>query len=192
MENERRQDEQEVGILSNTAATKNKPKGNQKKLPAKVARRSLKDEAYDNILEGVRSGQFLPGTMITEGQLSSKYGLSKAPIRTALTRLVQDGWLEPVSRRGHRVKPLTIADARDLFMTRKLIEPFTARMAAGRIDDAAREVLAAACNPKHKNWKGLDLEPAFFAANKDFHVGIAKASGSIRLTDIVSFLHDEA
>ncbi|MEM8987078.1 MAG: FCD domain-containing protein, partial [Pseudomonadota bacterium] len=46
--------------------------------------------------------------------------------------------------------------------------------------------------PKHKNWKGLDLEPAFFAANKDFHVGIAKASGSIRLTDIVSFLHDEA
>ncbi len=169
-----------------------KPKGQQKKPAAKAAPRSLKDEAYDHILEGVRSGKFLPGTMITEGQLSTKYGLSKAPIRTALTRLVQDGWLEPVSRRGHRVKPLTIADARDLFMTRKLVEPFTARMAAGRIDPATQELLEAACDPDHENWQGMDPEPAFFAANKEFHVGIAKASGSIRLADIVGFLHDEA
>ena len=178
--------------MSSGAKTNNGSNHGDSSVSPQMAPLPLKDEAYGKILEGVRSGEFLPGAMITEGQLSTKLGLSKAPIRTALTRLVQDGWLEPVSRRGHRVKPLTIADARDLFMTRKLVEPFTARMAAGRIDDATREVLLATCDPDHQDWRELDREPAFFAANKAFHVTIARASGSIRLADIVASLHDEA
>ena len=152
----------------------------------------LQDDAYDRILESVRSGEFLPGSLITEGQLSAKLGFGKAPIRTALTRLVQDGWLEPMSRRGHRVKPLTIADVRDLFLTRKLVEPFATRLAAKRIDPSSRAVLEAACDQDHERWAGMDREAAFFAANKCFHVAIAEASGSTRLAGIIATLHDEA
>ena len=178
--------------MSRRAQKAAKPGGRKSAPNGGAAKSSLNDKAYDDILECVRSSEFLPGSMITEGQLALKLGLSKAPIRTALTRLVQDGWLEPVLRRGHRVKPLTIADARDLFVTRKLIEPFTARMAAGRISDACRVALEAACDPKHANWRGLGPQSAFFAANKSFHVTIAEASGSRRLASVVASLHDEA
>lgn len=152
----------------------------------------LQDNAYDRILESVRSGEFLPGSLITEGQLSSRFGFGKAPIRTALTRLVQDGWLQPMSRRGHRVKPLTIADVRDLFLTRKLVEPFATKLAANRIDQSTRVLLEEACDQDHDRWAKMEREAAFFAANKFFHVTIAEASGSTRLSNIIAILHDEA
>lgn len=159
---------------------------------AEAPRVALKDEAYGQILEGVRSGEFAPGSEVTESQLAARFGFGKAPIRTALTRLVQEGWLQPLPRRGHRVKPLTIADTRDLFLTRKLVEPFTARLAAGRLDEDRRRQLEAAANPDHGAWKGMDGEQVFFAANREFHVGIANAAGSPRLAAIVAALHSEA
>lgn len=151
----------------------------------------LKDLAYDYILEDVRCGEFPPGSEITEGQLVTRYGLSRAPIRSAFARLSQEGWLLPIPRRGHRVKPLTIGHVRDLFFTRKLIEPPVARMAAGRADQELLGRLDAACKRGYRAGDP-DGERLFFEANKAFHIGIADAAGSARLSAIIAALHDES
>lgn len=152
---------------------------------------TLNDKAYEQILEGLLSGDLAPGAMLTESQVVEQYKLTLAPVRAALQRLSQEGWLLPQPRRGYRIKPLTIADTRDLFLMRKLIEPPAARMAAERIDAVRLRELDAVC--------ALGFEPgdrageaAFFAANKAFHLGIAEASGSRRIVETVRILQNEA
>lgn len=152
---------------------------------------SLNEKAYDQILEGLLSGDLAPGTMLTESQAVEQYGLTLAPVRAALQRLSQEGWLLPQPRRGYRIKPLTIADTRDLFLMRKLIEPVAARLAADRIDAVHLRELDAVCSlgftPGDR-----EAETAFFAANRAFHHGIAMASGSTRIAESVRTLQNEA
>ena len=152
---------------------------------------TLNDKAYGQILEGLLSGDLAPGAMLTESQAVEQYGLTLAPVRAALHRLSQEGWLIAQPRRGYLIKPLTIADTRDLFLMRKLIEPPAARLAARRIDTARLSELDAVCT------RGFQLgdraaEDAFFAANKAFHLGIAEASGSRRIVEAVRILQNEA
>ena len=151
---------------------------------------TLRDRAYQEIFELLRSGDLQPGAEVTESQLTQRLGTTKSPVRAALAQLFQEGWLVPLARRGYRVKPLTVADVRDLFLVRKFVEPAGARLAAGQIDAALLKALDEACQ------RGFtpgdpDSERAFFAANKAFHVGIMKAAGSARLVALVASLHDE-
>lgn len=152
---------------------------------------SLNEKAYEQILEGLLSGDLAPGAMLTESQAVEQYKLTLAPARAALQRLSQEGWLLPQPRRGYLIKPLTIADTRDLFLMRKLIEPTAARMAAAHINATRLRELDAICMLGFKPGDRA-AETAFFAANKAFHLGIAEASGSRRVVEAVRTLQNEA
>lgn len=152
---------------------------------------SLNEKAYQKLLASLLSGKLVPGSMLTESQLVDHYALTLAPVRAALRRLSQEGWLIPLPRRGHQVKPLTIADIRDLFLMRKLIEPPAARMAASRIDTELLTRLDKICVLGFEEGNEA-AETAFFEANKAFHVGIADAVNSRRISQMVRTLHDEA
>lgn len=152
---------------------------------------TLRERAYEQILEMLRSGEIQPGAEITESQLTHLLAMTKSPVRSALARLCQEGWVLPLARRGHRVKPLTVVDVRDLFLMRKLVEPAGARLAAGNIDTAFLKKLDEACQRGFVAGN-LESERDFFAANKAFHIEIVKAAGSPRLRSTVASLQDEA
>lgn len=52
----------------------------------------------------IAGGVHPPGRHLVETQLAERFGVSRAPVRLALARLSQEGWLEHVPARGHTVR----------------------------------------------------------------------------------------
>jgi DNA-binding GntR family transcriptional regulator len=77
---------------------------------------------------------YSPGTVLLETTLSARYGVSRTPIREALTRLEQDGLLERVVR-GYRVRIATPEDIMELYEARIALESAAAASAALRRTD---------------------------------------------------------
>lgn len=107
-------------------------------------------QVYQQIINSIVAGQLQPGQRLRERELSEQYGVSRIPVREAIHRLEQDGFLVTAPRRGAVVRKLTLKDVDELFDLRVLLESFAAARAAERVAegtaDAAvlRDTLAAA------------------------------------------------
>ncbi len=88
---------------------------------------------YQLVLEGIVTGRFEQGMRLRERDLSEKYQVSRIPVREAIQRLDQDGFVATFPRRGAVVRRLTLADVNDLFDFRLCLESFAARAAASGV-----------------------------------------------------------
>jgi DNA-binding GntR family transcriptional regulator len=113
---------------------------------ARIARRSGVDrsnegrndrvsQAYHQLRELIVWGRLAPGTRIIETDVANRLGVSRTPVRSALQRLQQEGYIL-TSGSGQQsrlaVAPLTKEDARELFAIVGEIEALGAQWAAER------------------------------------------------------------
>src|SRR5262245_4741597 len=80
--------------------------------------------------ELVLKGQFSPGEHLSEPQLVARLGVSRTPVRKALSRLAHEGLLYTAGTGRYRVREFTMSDVRDAIELRGVIEGRTGRMAA--------------------------------------------------------------
>lgn len=150
---------------------------------------SLTDHAYSVVKERIIECAWMPGMILVESQLARELDVSKTPIREALQRLVQDRLLEPISRVGYRVAPITIEDVGHQFHMRRILEGEAAQLAAARVDEAALASLGALNSPwiqgDHSSYS------TFLRRNQRFHTMIAELSGNPRIAAWLGSLLDE-
>ena len=91
--------------------------------------RDLKNLAYEIIREKLINCQYKPGTMLNETQLSEDLGFSRTPIRQALNRIEQEGFIRVLPKKGIYVTDISLNDVRQIFQVRLEIEPVTLKMA---------------------------------------------------------------
>jgi DNA-binding GntR family transcriptional regulator len=151
----------------------------------------LANEVFEAIKRDIVLCHLAPGEEVSEAKLAITYACGKASVRKALTRLIQEGMVTAEGRRGHVIAPLSLADIKDVFRLREQIEPFAARLAAGRIDESAMRTLDEACRSGY-TLGDRDSEIGFLNANRRFHLAIAQAAGSPRLFRWMEQLHNEA
>jgi DNA-binding GntR family transcriptional regulator len=150
----------------------------------------LTDRAYERIHRDIISCVIAPGSEISETQLCESYKLGKAGVRVALTKLCHDGLLRAIPRRGYRVMPVTLKDIHDVFELRLMLEPATARMAAGKVSMQQLKTCDDVCRAGYQPGDAKSTA-RFLEANKTFHTTIARATGNARLAAAVEHLHDE-
>ena len=73
------------------------------------------DRAYGLILQDILEGGLAAGTRLVEPQLAERLSISRTPVREALFRLQQEGFVETELRRGFSVRALSEAEARDAY-----------------------------------------------------------------------------
>lgn len=151
---------------------------------------TLADAAYQRTKNDIIGCELPPGSSLTEAQLAARYQVGKAPIRAALSRLSQEGFVQALPRRGYIVHPVTLQDVNELFDIRALLEPAAAERAAGRIDEAVLRELDAVCKAGYLPGDRAS-EAAFLSANRSFHLAVAEASGNGKLTKMLSHVLDE-
>ncbi|MGP0224715.1 GntR family transcriptional regulator [Paenarthrobacter sp. NCHU4564] len=95
------------------------------------------EQVYQLVLEGIVTGTFARGSRLRERELSDLYSVSRIPVREAIQRLEQDGFVATFPRRGAVVRQLTLTDVNELFDVRLCLETFAARMAATRVAQGA-------------------------------------------------------
>lgn len=92
---------------------------------------SSANEVMQRVVEMVVSGEILPREVLYETTLAAGVGLSRTPVREALARLVDEGFLEQTrGKRGYSVPPLTLNDMRNVYHARECIEQKIACLAA--------------------------------------------------------------
>jgi DNA-binding GntR family transcriptional regulator len=74
--------------------------------------------------------EFKPRQHLPEPALAQRFGVSRVPVREALIRLEQEGLVRAEPRRGAFVVGMTLADMRELYEVRALLEVRGARLAA--------------------------------------------------------------
>jgi DNA-binding GntR family transcriptional regulator len=146
---------------------------------------NLGELAYRQLRGDILRCVLLPGTGVTEGELAARYGLGKAPIRTALTRLAHEGLIESSPRRGWVVAPITLRDVHELFQLRLILEPQASRLAAGKIREEDLRELDGMVRLGYRPGDP-ESQTAFLDANRRFHVKIAEATGNRRLAELVT------
>ena len=88
--------------------------------------------AYRQLREAIVHGRLAPGTRIVETEVAERLGISRTPVRAALQRLHQEGYISTVRGKSSRpqVSPLTREDAGELFEIVGEIEGLAARAAS--------------------------------------------------------------
>ncbi len=88
--------------------------------------------ALITLREQILNGELAPGERLLELALVERLGVSRTPIRAALTRLAEEGLLEEMSGGGYAVREFTVRDIEDAIEARGSLEGMTARLAAER------------------------------------------------------------
>jgi DNA-binding GntR family transcriptional regulator len=172
--------------------TKTKPKTakGQSKGAKKAANGNLNEKAYTTIKDDIISCALQPGEEISEAALVARYGLSKAPIRSALMRLRQEGLVVSRGRLGNIVTPVTLRDVQEISQLRLVLEVTATRLAAGKVDaeriDKLNRAVQAGYEPGNEK-----SEAAYLKANREFHRYVAEASGNRRLAALVIDLMEQ-
>ena len=139
------------------------------------APRLLPDQVFTEARERILSGRLPADTPIRQDALALELGVSKIPLREALARLESDGLVVSHPNRGFIVRPLSRADAEDVFDLRLRIEPNACVLGALGADGAAHEAARAA-------FAALDAALRNGLAdvgrrNREFHLALVRPSG---------------
>ncbi|MGD8277084.1 MAG: GntR family transcriptional regulator [Gemmatimonadota bacterium] len=100
---------------------------------------------YEQLRELIVWGRIAPGTRIIEAEVATRLGVSRTPVRAALQRLQQEGYVVAAGKSQQSrlsVAPLTQDDARELFEVVAEVEGLAARRAAEQPDDVRRDLVA--------------------------------------------------
>ena len=92
------------------------------------------DKAYRTLLHEIVAGDLLPGTILAEVEQSTRLGVSRTPLREALSRLVADGLVESAPGRGVVVTEVSLHNIVELYEVREALEEQAARLSAQRRD----------------------------------------------------------
>jgi len=105
---------------------------------------STVDRVEVRVRQGLLRGDYTPGAWLRQDDLAAELGVSKIPVREALQRLAAASLVTFEPNRGAMIRPLTAADAEEIFALRLAIEPELLRRAIGRhtIVDLATAELA--------------------------------------------------
>jgi DNA-binding GntR family transcriptional regulator len=114
-------------------------RGSGFKLPQVNRPITVKEQVYQTLREQLLHGQPGPNGRIIEKEITEALGVSRTPVREALSRLASEGLLIS-TRHGYKVPEFSLADVLHLFEVRMLLEPAAARQAA---ENTSRDGIAA-------------------------------------------------
>ena len=111
--------------------------------PASAPHRSRADDVYAQLKQDVAEFKLVPGDRFTENELSERLGVSRTPVRQALFRLQQEGYVEVLFRSGWRVLPFDFDQFEQLYDLRMVLETTAAQRLCTDGERVDRELLDA-------------------------------------------------
>ena len=164
-------------MLADEAVTKKtgRSKGN---------RRSMVEAAHGVIKKRILTLEYPGGFQALEEELATDLGMSRTPVREALIRLENEGFVELIPRRGMRVRPLSAQDITEIYEVLTYLEVAAVEMLARRrmsehelakLEKAVARMDQALEEDNYSAWGEADTE---------FHRLLVELCGNSRLTRV--------
>lgn len=150
-----------------------------------AAFRTRADEVYAQLKRDVAEFSLVPGDRFTESEISERLGVSRTPVRQALFRLQQEGYVEVLFRSGWRVLPFDFDQFEQLYDLRMVLETTAVHRlceSGHRVDRSLLDSLA-----------GIWLVPAAQRSadtvqvaqwDEEFHCALVAAAGNAEMARV--------
>jgi len=148
---------------------------------------SLGGRVTDVLKHGIMQGSIGPGTRLVERQVAEALGASRSPVREALHRLAQEGFIEAWSSGGYFVSFLTNDKVQESFKIRSALEGLIGEILATRPTEEYVVELEDCLDEMEQADQRGDLIGAV-RADMRFHSTAARHSGSERLVSMLDSL----
>jgi DNA-binding GntR family transcriptional regulator len=150
----------------------------------------LQDRAYDRIKTLIQDGTYPPGTFLSERKLSHDLGMSKTPIRAALTRLDLEGFVSVSPQQGIVVRETSIHEIVDMFDIRAALESFVVRSLAGRLTDAQAARLRQNVRDQAESARAAD-DVELTRLDTEFHLMLCEFLDNREILRVMLHLRDK-
>lgn len=147
-------------------------------LPALPKRSSTAEYAADELRRQIADGKLPPGTKLREESVSEAFGISRNTVREAFRLLAHEQLVEHELHRGVHVRTLSADDVRDLYTTRRLVQPLgvdTVIADPQRVAALQERVDSAAAAAAREDWHAVGT------ADIDFHRVLVAGSRSTHI-----------
>lgn len=150
---------------------------------------SAAERTYQVIRRQILDGGHAPGTMLGEAALATEIGVSRTPVRVALARLQDEGWIRIYPKRGAVVQGIDEPTIAELADARYLLET----TAVERAPEALRQRLASSFDELITQQRAAFAEAdvaRFIELTLEFHRGFVEAGDSQVMLEMYSLLSD--
>ncbi|MDY3250689.1 MAG: GntR family transcriptional regulator [Candidatus Choladocola sp.] len=141
---------------------------------------------YRELRTRIVNNYYGKGRFLGERDIAEEFGVSRAPVRDALQRLTQEGFLNTYPRKGHAVNRITMEQLQEIQQIRFQLETLSLALV---IRNASDEDLARI--PLHVSSEDA-LNP-YHTENTCFHLGLAQLSGNeMLIKNLYRYLGDSS
>ncbi|MGY8525399.1 GntR family transcriptional regulator [Paracidovorax citrulli] len=156
--------------------------------PSSVPRRSVADQVYEGLKRDIGQFRLVPGDRFSELELCARLGVSRTPVRQALVRLQQEGYVEVLFRSGWRVLPFDFDKYEQLYDLRMVLETAAAHRlcgdapGTGQMKPALLQGLAAIwlVAPAARSTDGTQVRQW----DEEFHCTLVEAAGNAEMARV--------
>ena len=152
-------------------------------LPATAVRSNLAEQAYARLKAEIHDFLLVPGDRFSEAEIGTRLGVSRTPVREALFRLRNEGFLEVESKSGWYVRPIDFDKLEQLYDLRVLLELASVAKLCTRADDAPE------LDALKKTWllpvaERLSDGREVGALDEQFHATLVRAAGNAEIARV--------
>ncbi|MBW4092491.1 MAG: GntR family transcriptional regulator [Proteobacteria bacterium] len=140
-------------------------------------RRSLRVIAYETLKQQIQTLELEPGTVASDVELASRLGMSRTPVREAITLLERDFLVTRDPNRGVLIRKLSTDEIMHILNMREALDGMAARLASKQMDAAHLDALQAEFETARQRTGGL--QPQHHAElSRQLHSAIVSATGN--------------
>lgn len=154
----------------------------------KPASLSAVNAAYERLRKSLIDGAYRPGQRLKALRIASEFGISRTPVKEALSRLEQEGLVKREFDSGFVVRELSVSDILNLYRVRELLEVEAAREAIRNLSKDCLQQMREALKRADALYKQKRFDE-FLRVNREFHSAIAAQSQNQILQEMLSSLN---
>ena len=150
----------------------------------------LRETVCEALRDAIRRGILEPGERLMEVQLAEELGISRTPVREAIRKLEQEGYVIMMPRRGTYVSSVSVHDVKEIFEIRSALESLSTGLATRRIEPEELEKLRSLLTEIEGHIERRDIDK-IVATDIEFHGLLYQVSRNDRLVAIISNLKEQ-
>ena len=144
------------------------------RIPRARTRERISDRVHDELAAAIRDLRLRPGATLSETDLAEQFGVSRTPLREAISRLADQGLVIVTPQVATRVSPIDLGEVEEATFIRSALETAAFRRAC--LADADAHLLRTNLDGQEEAFAQQNPE-RFFELDEEFHQEIFRLAG---------------
>lgn len=91
---------------------------------------AVRMDTYERLKKAIITGKYAPGELVQISEFARDLGVSRTPVREALSAIERDFLVDLIDGRGAIIRPLNIDEVRNINQLREIVDGLAARLSA--------------------------------------------------------------